>query len=167
MSNEFEIHVNLPDKSAHMSQKKNLYQLCQQFVEEKRAAIKESLASLQSSLENEERNSAGDKYETGRSMLHLEMEKTQEQLDAIREMRSLLESMDLSTSKGAVKHGSLVITDQGNYFIAISAGKLQTDDGETCFAVSPSSPIGNLLLGKEKGDSVTFGERKFLIQEVL
>lgn len=167
MSNQSEIHVNLPDKSVCMSLKKNLYQLCRQFVEDKRAAIQESLASLQSSLENEERNSAGDTYETGRSMLHLEMEKIQEQLESIRELQNLLETMDLSSSQGAVKHGSLVITDQGRYFISISAGALQTEQGDTCFAVSPSSPIGKLMLGKEKGDSVIFGERKFLILEVL
>ena len=167
MSNQFQIDVNLLDKIALMSLKKKLYQMCRQFVEDKRTAIQESLSYLQSSLENEERNSAGDTYETGRSMLHLEMEKKQEQLESIRELRNLLETMDLSASHGSVRHGSLVITDQGNYFISISAGVLQTDEGETCFAVSPSSPIGQLMLGKEQGDSVTFGERKFTILEIL
>jgi hypothetical protein len=43
-----------------------------------------------------------------------------------------------------------VITNNGKFYIAISAGTL-TINGETFFAVSPASPIGQKLKGQKAG----------------
>ncbi len=117
-------------------------------------------------LEQESKSSAGDKHETGRAMLHLEMEKASQQLEVAKQMQETLNRIQLSSVSQKVKLGSLIITDQGIYFLSISAGQL-TVGGKYYYAVSPSSPIGALLLGKEKGESITLGSKVIKIQSVL
>ncbi len=116
-------------------------------------------------LEQESKSSAGDKHETGRAMLHLEMEKASQQLEAAKQMQETLNRMQLSSVSQKVKLGSLIITDQGIYFLSISVGQL-TVDGKYYYAVSPSSPIGALLIGKEKGTTVTLGTKAIKILSI-
>ena len=70
---------------------------------------------------------------------------------------------DVPYSESA-RNGSLVITDQGKFYLSISAGQLQLDN-ETIFAISAVSPIGKMLLGKQKGSSFDFNGKKYLIKE--
>ena len=70
-------------------------------------------------------------------------------------------NLDASTS---AKLGSLIITDKANYFLAISAGEIKIEN-TTYYAISPSSPIGKLLLGKQTGDTVNF-TKEMLIKAI-
>jgi len=56
-------------------------------------------------------------------------------------------------------------TDSANYFLAVSAGKL-TVCGIDFFAISLSSPIGKLLLGKEEKEVVVFNGKSFRITKI-
>ncbi|MBX2974264.1 MAG: hypothetical protein KF797_14300 [Flavobacteriales bacterium] len=61
--------------------------------------------------------------------------------------------------------GSLVTTDQGVYFIAIGLGPVQVA-GNTCYAISLASPIGQLLQGKAAGDAISFNGKRIVVQAV-
>lgn len=145
--------------------KTELYQACQQYIDEKSANIEGLMRSYQQDLESESKSSAGDKHETGRAMLHLEMEKASQQYEVIQKMKSLMEKIDLSKTHTQVKLGSLVLTDIGHYFISISAGPISSG-GKEYYAVSPASPVGALLLGQQKGSRVYLGEKKINILQV-
>lgn len=146
--------------------KENLFKQCVLFVRNKLAIVQTTMEENRKALEQESKSSAGDKHETGRAMLHLEMEKASQQLEAAKQMQETLNRMQLSSVSQKVKLGSLISTDQGTYFLSISAGQL-TVDGKYYYAVSPSSPIGALLLGKEIGESITLGSKVIKIQSVL
>ncbi|HAP62885.1 MAG TPA: hypothetical protein DCR93_26445 [Cytophagales bacterium] len=62
--------------------------------------------------------------------------------------------------------GSLVITPQARYFLAISIGKM-TWDGTDYFVISPASPIGQVLKGTQAGESISFQKRTITISEVI
>ena len=145
--------------------KTELYRACKQYIEEKSANIEGLMRSYQKDLESESKSSAGDKHETGRAMLHLEMEKVSQQYAVIQKMKSLLEKIDLSKTHTQIRLGSLVMTDLGHYFISISAGSIRLG-GKEYYAVSPSSPVGALLLGQQKGSRVYLGEKKINILQV-
>lgn len=145
-----------------MKLKTELYRSCWQFIEEKSANTESLMRSYQQDLQSESKSSAGDKHETGRAMLHLEMEKAAQQYAVIQKMKSMLEKMDLSRPHVQVKLGSLVATDMGHYFISISAGPMSFG-GQEYFAVSPSSPVGALLLGQQKGSRVYLGDKKITV----
>lgn len=146
--------------------KENLLKQCVLFVRDKLSIVQTTMEENRKALEQESKSSAGDKHETGRAMLHLEMEKASQQLEVAKQMQETLNRIQLSSVSQKVKLGSLIITDQGIYFLSISAGQL-TVGGKYYYAVSPSSPIGALLLGKEKGESITLGSKVIKIQSVL
>lgn len=149
-----------------MKIKKQLYQECLIFVENKLTNIQQTIRSNQEALASETKSSAGDKHETGRAMLQLEMEKAGQQLKIVNEMKLVLEQIDISNKSKVCKLGSLVKTDKVNYFLAISAGQL-TVSGNTYFAVSSQSPIGKMLIGKRVNDTINFNGNSFIIESVL
>ena len=86
------------------------------------------------------------------------------QLDAINEMKMVLSKIKIDDVSKVIKLGSVIITDQANYYLAISAGELNIS-GKTYYAISPGSPIGKLLLGKYIGDSIIFNQ-KIVIEKI-
>lgn len=148
-----------------MMLKADLLERCQIFAKEKLNLIETVIKANQKSLEQESKSSAGDKHETGRAMLHLEMEKASQQFKVVQQMMETLGRIDIHHISGHVKLGSLVTTDQGRYFIAVSAGEL-TIDNKQYYAISPASPIGRLLIGKVEGETVLFGTRTIKIESI-
>jgi hypothetical protein len=143
--------------------KKKLFSACAKFVQDRADTIQNSITSNQKALSTETKSSAGDKHETGRAMLQLEMEKASQQLKGINEMRAILAKINLDSSENA-KLGSLIVTNNVNYFLAISAGEIKIEN-QFYYAISPISPIGRLLLGKRVGDSFIFNQ-KFTIKTI-
>ena len=145
--------------------KKQLFALCEKYVDEKINAAQEAIDNAQRSANKETKSSSGDKYETGRSMMQLEIEKYSAQLNDGINLKKAISQIDVNTKYDKVQSGSLVITNQGNYFISISAGKLTLDDVEY-FAISYSSPIGQLLFNKKEKDKVEFRGNKISIASI-
>jgi len=145
--------------------KETLHKQCLEFVENRFRTINNSIDEVQSALMSETKSTAGDKHETGRAMLQLEREKLGKQLLEIEKLQEVLSKLDTSTSSKTIGFGSIVHTTQANYFIAISAGILEVNS-KMYYAISSTTPIGLLLMGKQKGDSITF-KVEFTILEVL
>ncbi len=154
------------DQNVFMSILKNtLFEACTLFANEKLTNIEEIMLANRTALENESKSSAGDKHETGRAMLHLEMEKASQQFEVVSSMKDVLKRIDLNTSSNHIRLGSLVDTSQGCYFLSISAGQLKVED-KVYYAVSSSSPIGVLLLGETIGKQIMIGEKKIQILKI-
>jgi|TARA_B110000908_G_C10260231_1_gene458669 transcription elongation GreA/GreB family factor len=146
--------------------KEALYNQCKEFVNSKLATIEKTIKSNQEGLASETKSSAGDKHETGRAMLQLEMEKAGQQLYGVTEMKLVLERINIQEVSSVCKMGSIVKTNTINYFLAISAGKIVVEN-EIFYAVSAKSPIGQLLLGKKKNDTLQFNGNEYNIDIVL
>ena len=117
-------------------------------------------------MQSETKSSAGDKHETGRAMLQLEREKAGHQLAEIEKTKQILSKINTESTSKNIGLGSVVYTTTSNYFISISAGELKVD-GEMFYAISASTPIGQLLLGKSIGDEVVFRNMSFKITKIL
>ncbi|MCD2258335.1 GreA/GreB family elongation factor [Psychroserpens luteolus] len=148
-----------------MDTKKKLYYQCQQFIDNRLQAIQKTIHEIQESLTSETKSSAGDKHETGRAMLQLEREKAGQQLAEIQRINQLLSKIDVSNTSKVIGLGSVVITTNANYFIAISAGELKVSS-QVFYAISAHTPIAQLLLGKSIGDNIQFRNQDFKIIEV-
>ena len=146
--------------------KEELYKACKTFVVEKQSTLHHIMTSNQKALENESKSSAGDKHETGRAMLHLEMEKASQQISVINSMQETLEKIDMNAVSDHVKLGSLILTDRGNYYLSISAGLIKLNN-EEFYAVSASSPIGRLLLGLKSGLAINVAGKEIQILDVV
>lgn len=128
--------------------------------------IRAAIASAKEARNNDTKSSAGDKFETGREMMQIEIEKNEVLLNQTAKQRMELVRIDISEEFNKVVFGSLVVTDKGTYFISIGIGKIQIDD-QICYAISLASPIGGLLKDKLIGDEVQFQGRVFVIKEIV
>lgn len=124
------------------------------------------IGDARDSAQQEGKSSAGDKYETGRAMMHLEEEKYGQQLMNANRVRNLLNAINPASTSEKVRLGSVVITTLGNYFISISAGRIPVGE-QKYFAISPQAPLAQELWGKQAGDTVMFNDKPVLIQEVF
>jgi|TARA_B110000967_G_scaffold42081_1_gene42038 transcription elongation GreA/GreB family factor len=149
-----------------MDLKQELYKVCKAFVQNKFETIEQTIQSNKNALNSETKSSAGDKHETGRAMLQLEMEKAGQQLKEVQEMQLQLHKIKLESNTTIVHMGSIVRTNSATYFIAISKGQIKFNN-EQYFAISSQSPIGQLLLGKRVNDETVFRNQKIRIIEIL
>ena len=139
---------------------------CHSFIDERIATAKAAIQMAQNSANEETKSSAGDKYETGRAMAQLEIEKSSVQLAEAVKQKQVLDHMKLEADTKVVRLGSLVFTSQGIYFVAIPAGKMAIDE-ITYYAISPASPIGTILMGLKAGASMTFNKKEIVIEKIL
>jgi hypothetical protein len=135
--------------------KLELFKHCKAFVNKRAQTVEEIISSNQKALQSETKSSAGDKHETGRAMLQLEMEKAGQQLEGISQMNEILSKINFIEASNKAHLGSIIFTEKGNYFLSISAGQIIVDC-QKYFAVSVSSPIGKLLLGKSENEVISF-----------
>jgi hypothetical protein len=149
-----------------MDIKEKLLQACKVFAHDKLQAIQENLHELNDSVNSDSKSTAGDKHETGRAMLHLEQEKAGEQLLQAQDMVQAVEKISLQKANAKAHLGSLIKTNRGLFFIAISAGKI-TIDQQDYFAVSPKAPIAQKLIGCAVGEQVKFNGVDYKIVEII
>ncbi len=145
--------------------KEQLYKFCENFIVDRITRIQTNIAGIQEALSSETKSSAGDKHETGRAMLQLEREKLGNQLAEAEKTKQLLSKVTTHGSIKKVGLGSVVYTSKSNYFIAISAGEYKKDEKQV-YCISPSSPIGKLLLGKSVNDKTVFNGQEIHILEI-
>lgn len=148
-----------------MDLKKELYKQCVLYVVKREDTVTTIISSAQKALGSETKSSAGDKHETGRAMLQLEMEKAGKQLQGITQMKEILAKINTTKVSEIAHLGTVITTPKVNYYLSISAGKF-TVLGKNYYAISISSPIGKLLLGKKVGDSITFNSNKITITTI-
>jgi len=134
-------------------------------VEGRLQNVQNQIKDLQDALGSETKSSAGDKHETGRAMIQLEREKAGSRLAEIEKTKVILTKIDVLKPSEVSGLGSIVFTDQANYFISVSLGQIEVD-GTVFYAISSQTPIGILLNGKRKGDEISFREQKIKVFEV-
>lgn len=149
-----------------MALKQELYNQCEDFVHKRLQTIQDIITSNQKALQSETKSSAGDKHETGRAMLQLEMEKAGQQLSGITLMKETLAKINVSKNSKLASLGCVIITEKTNYFLSISAGQLVVAN-TSYFAISVSSPVGTLLLGKQENETIVFNGKKITVKEVF
>ncbi len=149
-----------------MDWKHKIFQHLNEQVDEKIATLQKTILSAQEARNNETKSSAGDKFETGRAMMQREIENNKVQLGAALNSKGELNQINIEKRNTTIDKGSLVITNQGKYFISIGIGKVVLEE-ETFFCISMISPIGKMLRGKSEGDEVEFRGKKIVVVELV
>ncbi len=150
----------------NLALKAALYESCTSYLQKRLDVIEHRLNELNDSLEAETKSSAGDKYETGRAMLHLEKDKQMQQLAVLLTQKKQLHAIDPRIPYLLVEQGALVQTNQGAFYLSIPAGKLKLEE-ETYFAITLASPIGQLLFQKKEGDAFEFRGRSYVLEAII
>lgn len=146
--------------------KEQLYIQCVEYLRSKESEIKTAISEAQEASNNETKSSAGDKFETGRESMQQEIELNVSRLNELNKQKLALENIIPGQKGPEVMPGSVVRTNTGNYYIAISARQLKVD-GVTYFAISIASPVGEKLAGKKAGDSFELNGKHIVIESVV
>jgi len=146
--------------------KEQLYILCCDYLKNREAEIRKTIAEAQEAANDDTKSSAGDKFETGREIMQQEIDLNLVRLNELNKLKTALEHI-IPAQKGAVAMpGSVVYTNNGNFYISVSAGQLKVD-GTPYYAISAASPIGSQLAGQQAGHEFTLNGKKFVIERVI
>lgn len=146
--------------------KKRLFEACLDYVQQRIDAAKLAIEDAQAAAEDETKSSAGDKYETGREMMQQEKDRNMAQLNEANKLKVQLSQVKIDSISKTAETGSLVVTDNGRFYIAISAGVIKLDN-ESYYAVSPASPVGLKLKGLTVGNKFSLNEKSYIVKEVI
>ena len=145
--------------------KAKLHALCVTYVQSRMQAAQQAIAEAQQAQNDDTKSSAGDKYETGREMAQQETNRNLAQLNEANKLMVALNHIAINTASEKAEPGSVIITNNGNFYLAISAGTL-TLDGKNYIAVSPASPIGYKLKDKRAGEAFILNEKTYQIASI-
>ena len=146
----------------HLHIKKELFEACLLFVENKLSTVEEIIASNQKALQSETKSSAGDKHDTARAMMQLDVEKMAIQLAEAQKLKIALSNINPDSVHTKIQLGSVIKTNTASYFISICAGLIDMD-GVAYYAISPVTPIGKMMIGLSVGEAFSFNGRDFEI----
>ena len=143
-----------------------LYDKCMAWLDAKIAIATKAMQDAQDSANSEEKNSAGDKYETGRAMSQIERDMNAKQLAECNKQKQIVLNTDITKKQEKVTLGALVKTETMAYFICISAGNIEIEK-MSYFAISTDTPIAKLILNKKVGEEFTINGKKNTIKKIV
>jgi len=146
--------------------KVQLYNFCLDFATTRISNAHKAMSDAQNSANSETKSTAGDKHDTARAMMQLEVEQQAKQFSEANKFKQALAQFTPESGKDTVALGSLVLTNTANYYLSISVGKIEIKE-DLYFAISPLSPIGKELLGLKQGDSFQFNGQNIKIDMIL
>ncbi|GCC52279.1 3-oxoacyl-ACP synthase [Chryseotalea sanaruensis] len=123
------------------------------------------METAQAAANEEEKSSAGDKYETTRAMMQIERDKAAGQLEEGLKLKRVAGSIIPQINNSQIGLGSLVMTNTVHFYIGISAGKVEIGN-QSFLTVSAQAPIALTLLKLKQGDSFMFNKLKLSISEI-
>lgn len=125
---------------------------CKELILKRIAESQKAMQDAQDAANNEEKSSAGDKYETGRAMGHLERDRNAQQAAKAQEELLCLQKIDINLKHTSVNTGALVNSSQGILFVAIGIGTVTIKEKKV-IVLSPLSPLSTLIKGKKVGET--------------
>ena len=138
------------------------------LISQRIATANAAMDQAQEAANSEEKSSAGDKYETGRAMGHLQKEMHARQLAESLKDLAALQAIPIEPLSKEGRPGAFLQADNIGFFISAGLGKqLMEGEGRTILFLSPLAPLAKLLQGKKAGDEIPFNKVLVNIQEVF
>lgn len=148
-----------------MNLKDKILQLHQQLLQDKIDVFRDMISGLTEDAQNDAKGSAGDKHETALSMMHLEQEKLNQKLKEVLQQKAIIDKIDPNAVHQKIALGSVVQANGMILFISSALPKI-TVENQTIIAVSPQSPLGSKLMGKEVGFEFEIGNSTYVIKSI-
>ncbi|WEK34269.1 MAG: hypothetical protein P0Y53_17420 [Candidatus Pseudobacter hemicellulosilyticus] len=148
---------------ALLAYKQLLKAYCEEVILQRIASSRSAMDSAQEAANQEEKSSAGDKYETSRAMSHLEKDMHARQLVAHQQELNALRAINSQAICTVPGPGAVIRCSSVTFFIAAGLGK-QMVNQETIIFLSPQSPIARQLMQQKVGDEIEFKGRTTIRQ---
>ncbi|GGD25782.1 hypothetical protein [Flavobacterium orientale] len=146
--------------------KQQIIQHYNQYLNDRITSLREMIVGLTEDSKNDAKGSAGDKHETGLAMMHLEQEKLNQKLSEVLATQHKFLKIDYTISSNQVVLGSLVQANDTFFLMAVALPKIEVE-GKSVFGMSPQSPLGELFMGREINESITFNGKNYSIISIF
>lgn len=148
-----------------LERKREAHKAIMDVVDRAISQIDQEIRELQAAANEETKSSAGDKYETGRAMAQLEIEKLLQQRHDRLAIQNLLRSISLDRLHESVQLGAMVETSRGNFYLTANAGEIRIGSFQF-LTLSIKSPLGQLMMGRKSGDIFEWNKTSVVIHHV-
>ena len=128
--------------------------------------VRGAFEELQGSLEGESKSTAGDKHETGRAMVQMEMEQAAGRLSRVEGMIRQWHALEPARGRQEVRPGAVVTTDQGGFVMGVAWGAFDVPKAEAWRAISADAPLAQAMRAASPGSTVEFRGRIWQIISV-
>ncbi|MDX2196012.1 MAG: 3-oxoacyl-ACP synthase [Cytophagales bacterium] len=125
------------------------------LLTQKIATLSALAKEAQAAANTEQKSSMGDKYETARAMSQATADQYAKQLSEAHQMQEYFAAIKYKDVYTMVALGSVVRSNMGLYFVAVSLGKVAVHDTEI-MCISVHSPLGQALIGKSIAQKMVF-----------
>jgi len=150
--------MNLPEK-------RDVITTAISAVSQKIERLKAELNDLNDGNAQNSKSTAGDKHDTERAMVHLEIEKLSKSLSVEYAILNDLEQIKMDNPHSIATNGSLVETSRGVFLIGAACGNISVGT-TSIFCISALSPLAKALNGKSLGDIVQVNDNTFRIMSI-
>ncbi|WP_339916607.1 hypothetical protein [Yeosuana marina] len=147
-----------------MKTKQLLLQICNEHVDKRIIDYKNEIDLIKDSIASNDKISS-EEDDAGNEKLFNDLEKNVEYLNNAQKTKEHLKLIKTNIEFKDVVLGSIVKTDSIHFYISISIGKIDLE-GETYYAISLQSPIGQLLKNKIVDSRFVFNDKSYLITEI-
>lgn len=147
--------------------KAKVYQTAILQLKDKETLLSTERKNIIESILEEEKNSAGDKYETSRETMTQDLNTLESQIKQSKfDLEELYRLQTIKDTPSSVQEGALIKLGADWFLIAVSIGQVKVEESKV-FLMSKNSPLGELLIGKKKNDQVNFRGKMHLIEELV
>ena len=138
-----------------MNEFKNaVYQTAIAQLKQKEALLAEERKNIIESILEEEKNSAGDKYETSRENMTQDLNSLEKQIKQGKmDLEELYRLQAIKDTPPTIQEGALLQLGTDWFLLAVSIGQVKVDDKQV-FLLSKNSPLGEMLVGKKKNEAL-------------
>ena len=148
-----------------MTIKQQLLQICNTRVDKRINDYKEEINLIKESIESNDKGNSEDD-DSGNGKLLNDLEKNMVHLNDAQQTKAILLLVKTNITFKDVVLGSIVKTNQRNFYISTSIGEIILDN-QTYFAISLNSPIGKLLKNKTVNEQFEFNQTRYVITEII
>jgi transcription elongation GreA/GreB family factor len=148
-----------------MISKTDIHAHCLQLLEQKIVSLNQLIEDARAASNNDTKSSMGDKYETTREMMQIEIDKLERQKAESQQMLLSLKVIDSHKPCTKAEPGAWIHTDKLNFYLAAGLGKVEVGD-QTCMVISPVSPIGRAMGGKKSDQTFSANGHEYKILKI-
>jgi len=80
-------------------------------------------------------------------------------------LKQVLDQINPNLETSHIQQGSLVTTNHGDFYLAVSIGQMTVNDKQY-FVISPVSPLGARLMNSRAGMSFAFNGKNYTIEKI-
>jgi transcription elongation GreA/GreB family factor len=139
---------------------------CITKLQTQKQELQAAIEKVFDSIVEEDKSTAGNKYETARALGQEELDRLHRQVNSTEQQIALLSQLDANVNHSEIQTGALVKTTDKYIYFAIAIGRIQLD-GNNIFVISVNSPMGQKAKGLKKGDFIELASGKEEILEVI